>query len=43
MQASVSVKRLRDFLKGTEIDPNNVHWSEEPAAGIVITYVALLI
>lgn len=29
----MSVKRLRDFLKGTEIDPNNVHWSEEPAAG----------
>ncbi|CAI8020809.1 Multidrug resistance-associated protein 1 [Geodia barretti] len=31
VESSVSVKRLREFLKGNEIDPNNVERSEEPA------------
>ena len=35
-QSSVSVKRLREFLKGNEIDPNNVERSEEPATGMYV-------
>ena len=33
IQSSVSVKRLREFLKGSEIDPRNVERSDETAAG----------
>lgn len=32
VQASVSVKRLRNFLKNEELDPNIVNWSTEPPA-----------
>ena len=28
----MSVKRLREFLKGEELDPENTDWREEPAA-----------
>lgn len=33
VQASVSVKRLRLFLKAKELDPTVVDWSAEPASG----------
>ena len=33
VQASVSVKRLRLFLKAEELDPTVVDWSAEPALG----------
>ena len=36
VQASVSVKRLRTFLKNEELDPDIVDWSMEPPdSGIV--------
>ena len=35
-QSSVSVTRLREFLKGNEIDSNNVERSEEPATGMYV-------
>ena len=30
------MKRLREFLKGGEIDPNNVQWTNQPAAGMYV-------
>ena len=33
VQASVSVKRLRLFLKAEELDPTVVDWKTEPALG----------
>ncbi|XP_064405659.1 multidrug resistance-associated protein 1-like [Halichondria panicea] len=33
VQVSVSVKRLRTFLKNDELDSNTVTWKEEPAFG----------
>ena len=33
VQASVSVKRLSNFLKSDELDPNMVEWNPEPAGG----------
>ena len=32
-QVSVSLKRLRTFLKNDELDPNAVTWREELAVG----------
>lgn len=37
VQASVSVKRLRNFLKNEELDPDIVDWSMEPPdSGILL-------
>ena len=33
VQVNVSVKRLREFLEGEELDPDNTDWREEPAEG----------
>ena len=35
VQASVSVKRLRNFLKSEELDSSTVDWNSEPATGIL--------
>ena len=40
IQASVSVKRLGNFLKNEELDPNIVDWNLEPAGGIGIITTA---
>jgi hypothetical protein len=36
VQASVSVKRLSNFLKNEELDPNIVEWDPEPSSGIIL-------
>ena len=33
MQVSVSVKRLREFLMGEELDPDNTDWRKDPPRG----------
>ena len=33
----MSVKRLREFLMGEELDPENIDWREEPAVGNLCT------
>ena len=33
LQVSVSVKRLREFLKGEELDPDNTDWRDTPPMG----------
>ena len=35
----MSVKRLRDYLKGEELDPNTVHWRPEPAMGQSVGHI----
>ena len=42
VQASVSLKRLRDFLKSNELTPNNVKWRQKPASGNKRQYNTLL-
>ena len=38
IQASVSVKRLGNFLKNEELDPNIVDWNLEPTGGRLIVF-----
>ena len=33
LQACTSIKRLREFLKNRELDPEAVEWTSEPALG----------
>ena len=35
----MSVKRLRKFLMGQEVDPDNTEWTEEPAVGRCVSDV----
>ena len=39
VQASVSIKRLSNFLKSDELDPNMVEWDPEPAGGRLAGWV----
>lgn len=43
LQASVSVKRVGNFLKTSELDPGTVQWHPEAATGTyVLTYCCVL-
>ena len=36
LQASVSVKRVGEFLRCEELDPDIVEWREQPATGELV-------